>query len=95
MKIMSSIVEALKKDPKRRLSVSDIRREGCMPWATHHRTIIGFIRGDMLGPNLLKTKVEGDGNHTRYTIEARNLIIYLNAYSPVLMRLVRKQKKTP
>ena len=90
---MRSIVEALKKDPRRRLSVSDIKREGCMPWAAHHRTIVGTIRADMHGPNVLKAKVEGEGTQLRYTVEARNLINYLTAYGPVLMSMVRKPKK--
>jgi hypothetical protein len=92
MKSMRSQVEALRKDPKRKLSVSDIKREGYMPWATHHRTIVGVIRADMTGPNLLKAKEEGEGKQRRYTIEARNLINYLTAYGPVLMSMVRKPK---
>lgn len=92
LKSMRSKVEALKKDPSRKLSVSDIRREGYMPWATHHRTIVGIIRADMHGPNLLKAKVEGTGTQQRYTVAARNLINYLTAYGPVLMSMVRKQK---
>lgn len=90
MKGMRSQVEALKKDPGRKLSVTDIKREGYMPWATHHRTIVGVIRADMTGPNLLKAKEEGEGKQRRYTIEARNLIKYLTAYGPVLMSMVRK-----
>jgi len=90
---MRSKVEALKKDPKRKLSVSDIKREGYMPWATHHRTIVGVIRADMTGPNLLKAKEEGEGKQRRYTIEARNLISYLTAYGPALMSMVRKPKQ--
>lgn len=94
MKSMRSQVEALKRDPKRKLSVSDIKREGYMPWATHHRTIVGIIRADMTGPNLLNAKEEGEGKQRRYTIEARNLINYLTAYGPVLMSMVRKPKNT-
>lgn len=90
---MSNQVEALKKEPGRKLSVTDIKREGYMPWATHHRTIVGIIRADMSGPNLLKATEEGDGKQRRYTIEARNLIKYLTAYGPLLMSMVRKPKK--
>ena len=90
---MRSQVEALKKDPRRKLSVTDIKREGYMPWATHHRTIVGVIRADMTGPNLLKATEEGEGKQRRYTVEARNLIKYLTAYGPALMSMVRKPQK--
>ena len=90
---MRKQVEALKKDPQRKLSVSDIKREGLMPWARHHRTIVGIIRADMHGPNLLGAKVTDEDRLTRYTVKAENLIKYLNAYGPVLMGMVRKPKQ--
>lgn len=93
IKGMRSQVEALKKEPSRKLSVTDIKREGYMPWATHHRTIVGVIRADMHGPNLLGATEEGEGKQRRYTVEARNLIKYLTAYGPVLMGMVRKPSK--
>ena len=87
-----SQVEELKKEPSRKLSVTDIRREGYMPWARSHRTIVGIILADLHGPNILKAMIEGAGRQQRYIIEARNLIKYLTAYGPVLMGLVRKPK---
>lgn len=89
---MRSNVEALKKEPGRKLSVSDIKREGHMPWARSHRTIVGIIRADMTGPNLLKAKEEGEGKQRRYTIAGKNLIKYLEAYGPLLMSMIRKPK---
>jgi len=87
IKGMRRQVEALKKEPKRELSITDVKREGILPWARHHRTIIGIVRADMHGPNLLKAKVSGKGRNTRYTMRAENIIRYLETYGPALMSL--------
>lgn len=89
---MREQIKSLKKDLKRKLSIADIRREGYMPWAKHHRTIIGIIRADMTGPNILKAKVEGENKQLRYTIVSKNLINYLTTYGPALATLARKTK---
>lgn len=93
LKDMSRTVEALKKEPARRLSVTDIKKEGVMPWALHHQTIIGIIKADMHGPNILKAEVDKKEKTTRYSVKAENLIKYITLYGPVLASTVRKQHK--
>lgn len=93
IKDMRIMINDLKKEPSKKLSVADIKRGGYMPWATHHRTIVGILRADQIGPNILKATVEGEGSQQRYTVVAKNLIKYLTAYGDVLMSTVRKQKK--
>jgi len=90
---MRKNVEILRKEPNKALSIADIRREGYMPWATHHRTIVGIIRADLHGPNLLRAKVSGEDTQLRYTVLAKNLINYLTAYGPALASMVRKPQE--
>jgi len=90
---MRDNVEALKKKPNRKLSLSDIRQENLMPWARNQKTLLSLIKADLHGPNILKATVEGKGTNTRYQIEARNIIKYITIYGPVLERYVRKSHK--
>lgn len=93
IKDMRAKIETLKKEPNRKLSVTDIKREGYMPWANHYRTILGIIMADKSGPNILKVKIEGEASRLRYEISAKNLIKYLTEYGPALMSLARNQNK--
>jgi len=93
MKDMRAKILVLKKQPKRKLSTADIKREGYMPWATHHRTILGILKADKIGPNILNVAIENEEKQTRYTVTSANLIKYLTAYGPALISMIRRYKK--
>lgn len=94
MKAMRSIVETLKRDPKRKYTLAEIQAMRMMPWAKNGRTIRKILDADRSGPNLLKSKITGTASQRRYLVEGRHLISYLQEYGPGLMALVRKPKHT-
>ena len=91
---MRKTVDTLKQEPSTELSVTDIKRGNYIPWAKHHRTIVGIIEADMHGPNLLEARLTGKDQLTRYFVSKKNLIKYINTYGPALMSMVRKPNKT-
>jgi len=94
MKILEGAVEALKRSPKRELSVEDIREMQAMPWARDARTIRKMIELDAKGANVLGAKIAGYSTQKRYAVQRSRLIKYLRMYGPVLMHHARRPRKT-
>jgi len=93
MKILERAVEALKRSPKRVLSVEDIREMQAMPWARDARTIRKMIELDAKGERVLAAKIVGLSTQKRYAVQRAHLIKYLRKYGPVLMHHARKPKQ--
>lgn len=91
---MEAIVEALKKEPKRWYTLSELQDEKMMPWAKNGRTIRKILDADRHGPNLLKSQITGTASQRRYLVQGQYLIKYLTIYGPGLMALVRNSKRT-
>lgn len=94
IKSMEAIVEALKKEPKRWYTLSELQDEKMMPWAKNGRTIRKILDADRHGPNLLKSQITGTASQRRYLVQGQYLIKYLTIYGPGLMALVRNSKRT-
>lgn len=92
IKGMKDIVESLKKEPKRYISLAEIASKRLMPWARDGRTIRTLLEKDRKGLNLLNARMTGAGSRRRYMVRAENLINYLLTSGPYLMGTVRKMK---
>lgn len=90
---MKNVVEALRKQPLRWLSLVEMEREGVIAWAKNTRTIRKVIDRDRDADNLLRARIIGVGRQKRYTVQAAGLIRYLQAHGPSLIGTVRKVTK--
>lgn len=88
---MRETIQALK--PKHQYTLMEIARDGIIPWARDHRTIIKLIENDANGAQLLAANVTGAGRQRRYTIEGKNLKKYLTRTAPLLLHTARKPKQ--
>ena len=79
-------------DTSKEYTIGDIRKYGVFPWAKHYKTIVKFVKKDFFGENILKTRIEGEKQNTRYFIKGENIINYLNKYGHVLKVNVRLNK---
>ena len=89
MKDMKEQVDFLKENSNHEFSQRDFMKYGFFPWAKDSRTWGSFVRADMLGENLLKTRIEGEGHQIKYFIKGSNIIKFLNKYGSLLMSTVR------
>jgi len=85
IKNMSKIQTTTKKLNKKleeELGLSEITKLGLFPGAKDLKTIRSIVQKDMDGKNLLKVKISGKGQSTRYAIKAKNIVKFLALYGP-------------
>lgn len=71
-------------DTSKEYTIGDIRKSGVFPWAKHYQTIVRFVKKDFFGENILKARIEGEKQNTRYFIKGENIIKYLKKHGDVL-----------
>ena len=83
----------LQENRTKEFSVNEFREHRLLPWALNYRTLTRLVKSDFFGENVLKARIEGEGNGARYFIKGENIINYKKKYGTVMMLRVRKPKQ--
>lgn len=90
---MQDQVEFLKENLGREFNQIDFRTFRLFPWAVDSRTWRKIIISDLLGENVLQTRIEGEGKRSRYFIKGKNILEFINRYGSLMMSQIQKPKK--
>lgn len=77
-------------DPKKEYELTTLAKLGVFP-QKDLRTLRKIVQRDYWGENLLKAKIEGEGNGKRYQIKGANIIKFLERYGSGLALTVPKK----
>ena len=91
--ILKMQIEFIKSCKGYEFGQSDFMTFRFFPWAKDSRTWKRIIENDMLGENILKTRIEGEGYSTKYFIRGENIIKYLKKYGLLKMSEIRRSNE--